>query len=189
MAGSMSLDETGGAPDGAPRHSTEHSTEHSTDQGTNLRMKYINRVVAGVFGGLGVIVIYLTTTFQATLITDRYLGAAFFPRFIAVLMIGFAVVLWWMKPRPVSDSGNDTEPFYTPRMKTPAAAVILLLLYAVVLPYAGFLISTAVCFILLLVLLGSRVWWYYLFAVIFTGALFYVFYELFRVQLPRGVLF
>ncbi len=159
-------------------------------------MKRMNRVVAVVFALLSIGVLYATTTFRATLIIDAYLGAAFFPRAIAALMLGFAVVLWFMEPRVQSETERikDCESESERRslrtdIVTPIYTTILLIAYSLSLPYLGFSLATSLAFITLLALLGSRVWWHYLFSIVFSVVLFYVFYDLFRVRLPRGVLF
>jgi len=187
-------------PIGAGHHDSKRNVEPgSSDTAEAMdydEMKRTNRVVAVVFALLSIGVLYVTTTFRATLIIDAYLGAGFFPRAIAVLMLVFAVVLWFMEPRvrpetlTANDSESDGEKYsLLTDMRAPLITTILLIVYASALPYLGFPFATSLSFIALLALLQSRVWWHYLFAIAFSVVLFYVFYDLFRVRLPRGVLF
>jgi putative tricarboxylic transport membrane protein len=116
--------------------------------------------------------------------SDR-LGPAFFPRMLALTLAALALTL---VVRAVAGRSDPSRP---PEMRVGvfAAVVALLVVYALVMPAAGFLLTTPVLLAAVIRLLGLRRWAPLLgTAVGVTGVLYLVFGRALHVLLPLGPL-
>ena len=110
-------------------------------------------------------------------------GPAAFPRLIVGGLAIFALL-------QLLEPGNGEEPLPRGRQALKVVGVlVLLLVYAAVLKPLGFIVSTIIFLVGALILAGvRRPFPLVLMPVGLAVVLFYVFYELLRVSLPRGVI-
>jgi putative tricarboxylic transport membrane protein len=121
------------------------------------------------------------TTFQPPFFRSEALGPATFPLMIGGMMLVLSTVLFVQSfrapPRP---------PAVWAGISGALALWAILLGYALLFDRAGFILSTGAFLLGGLLLLGVRPWWKaLLYAVLFTGATWYVF-SILDVRLPRG---
>lgn len=154
-------------------------------------MRKANLIVASVFILLGTFVIAQTYQFQQTLITDNFLGATFFPRFVAYAMIALAVLLLVQTLRhPAREGEPRLRELFDSRIKVPLTALVVITAYVALMKPLGFIIST--------VLLNAAIFWLFrarsllylgIVPVAITLAVYQVFYKLLVVPLPEGLFY
>ncbi|MCC8189527.1 MAG: tripartite tricarboxylate transporter TctB family protein [Planctomycetes bacterium] len=150
-------------------------------------MNKINRIIAAVFFlvGLG---LYLVTPSQVSQIStaSAKMGADFFPRFVAMLMM-FGSVGLFVQTQLALRQGHEIEaaPEHAwPREIKVGIVLAMLIVYVLAMPGLGFIVSSTLFGCLLLFLLGSSRWWYYPVYLAGVGVMYYVFKCLLYVHLP-----
>ncbi len=136
---------------------------------------------------LGATAFFHTTKFDQTLITDNYLGATFFPRIVALVMVAISalVVAGGLK-------GNEETAEKTPRkgLIRTFAGIAAIASYAVAIEPLGFIISTMIFNLIILALFGVR---RPMTLIVLPPAvsliIYWVFYKLLMVPLPEGIFF
>lgn len=139
--------------------------------------------------GLGLLVfavVYFQQSFAITrgFASDR-LGPAFFPRLLALVLAGLALILIM---RAVSGRSDPTPPPVM-RLGVFVGILVLMVAYAVALPWAGFLLATPLLLAAVIRLLGLRAWLTLGgTAVGVTLVLYFAFARVLHVLLPMGPL-
>lgn len=154
-------------------------------------MRKANLIVASVFCLLGAFIIAQTYRFQQTLITDNFLGATFFPRFVAYTMIGLAILLFVQTLRHLPQKGEKTlSQLFDSRIRVPMTALAIIAIYVASLKTLGFIIST--------ILLNMAMFWLFrarnvvyltVVPVAITLTVYLVFYKFLVVPLPEGLFY
>lgn len=154
-------------------------------------MKKANLIVATVFILLGVFIIAQTFTFQQTLITDNFLGATFFPRFVASAMIGLALLLLIQTLRHSPSEGEHRlGELFDARIRVPLTALAMIIVYVALLRPLGFIIDTILLNMAIFWLFRARSFLYLgIVPVAITLAVYQVFYKLLVVPLPEGLFY
>lgn len=161
----------------------------------------IRDVQAGIFL-LFVSVIMFTTTLTFKKLTTSQVGPAFMPQVIAVLIALMAVAIIIQGVRNVkAERGKkastdvvvtkkDTKNEVTYRPVILSFA--LMAVYVVVMPFVGFLITTAVYMFIQMMILSDkpeRKWLLFVtVSVVASASIYYVFRNVFYVMLPNGFL-
>jgi hypothetical protein len=151
-------------------------------------VKKTDTIVGSILLLLGIGILAVTFTFKQTLITDNYLGAAFFPRLIAVVLILFSSMLISSGLKQMKkQQENESSPslFSWKMLQRPVKVIVLLLVYYILLNYTGFCITSTLLFWSILFMIKAKRS-YYLIAPVFVGIVFAIFRYLFLVQLPTG---
>ena len=144
---------------------------------------------ADLLVGLGLLVlagVYFEQSFAITrgFASDR-LGPAFFPRLLALTLAALAATL------VVRAVAGRSDPSHPPavRLRVFAGLLVLLVAYTLLLPRAGFLLTTPVLLGAVIWLLGLRSWASLLGTALGVTAVLYVFFGRFlHVLLPMGPL-
>ena len=144
-------------------------------------------IMAAIFIAIGVIVIWDTTTYTDA---DSYV----FPRTIAIVMIGLAVLLtiqWFLGWKPSADDPGASVDKSIPRR---VLLVVAMIGAALAMPYLGFLIAGLIAFAAIMLIAMYDPWTPYRLAVYpVAGAIIVIgFYMLFshvlQVPLPEGTM-
>ncbi|HET6947171.1 MAG TPA: tripartite tricarboxylate transporter TctB family protein [bacterium] len=144
---------------------------------------------ADLLVGLGLLVlagVYFEQSFAITrgFASDR-LGPAFFPRLLALTLAALAATL---VVRAVSGRSDPSHPPAV-RLRVFAGLLVLLVAYTLLLPRAGFLLTTPVLLGAVIWLLGLRSWASLVGTALGVTAVLYVFFGRFlHVLLPMGPL-
>ena len=144
---------------------------------------------ADLLVGLGLLVLaggYFEQSFAITrgFASDR-LGPAFFPRLLALTLAALAATL---VVRAVAGR-SDPSPPPAVRLRVFAGLLVLLVAYTLLLPRAGFLLTTPVLLGAVIWLLGLRSWASLVGTALGVTAVLYVFFGRFlHVLLPMGPL-
>lgn len=150
-------------------------------------MRSVNILFSAVFFVFSALIFIATFFFKQTLITDQFIGAAFFPRLVAVVMACLSLALLGQQFAGTARSDKSRlGDVFTGVMAKPAAAALLVAVYIVLLNLLGFFVSTCALFAGLLALLGNRKISFFFVAPLFTGIIEFIFVILFKVQLPVG---
>jgi hypothetical protein len=154
-------------------------------------MRKANLIVAFIFSLLGAFIIARTYSFQQTLITDNFLGATFFPRFVAYTMIGLAVLLFIQTLRhPPQKGETGLSELFDSRIRVPMAALVIISIYVAVLKPLGFIISTILLNVAIFWLFRARTLLYLtVIPLTITLTVYLVFYKLLVVPLPEGLFY
>ncbi len=150
-------------------------------------MKRNDTIAGAIFMALGATAFFHTTKFDQTLITDNYLGATFFPRIVALVMVAISalVVIGGLR-------GNEETAGKASRkgLIRTFAGIATIAAYAVAIEPLGFIISTILFNLIILVLFGVR---RPLTLMILPPSvsliIYWVFYKLLMVPLPEGIFF
>lgn len=152
-------------------------------------MKRINIITGIIFIALSIFIFVQSLSFQQTMIIDNFIGAAFFPRMIAVIMLILSVILI-ISSILEKDGHNDTSSIFKwETFKLPLIGVIVLLIYIMLLDKLGFIIDTIILNIVLLSIFKykNKILTLLLSCAI-TLAIFQVFQRMLMVPLPSGLL-
>ncbi|WP_028975189.1 tripartite tricarboxylate transporter TctB family protein [Spirochaeta cellobiosiphila] len=154
-------------------------------------MKKINIVVGGLFLILGIFVFAMSFTFKQTLISDNYLGAAFFPRLVSVVLSVLSIALIISSAKVyLADSAGENQVakdiFHLSKLKNPLIIMAFLMVYYFLVRVTGFCITSTLLFTAILFVIGVKKVSYYISAPIFVGVVYFIFRFLFLVQLPTG---
>jgi len=154
-------------------------------------MRKINIATGFLFFLTGLAIFINTFYFKQTLISDNYLGAAFFPRMVSVCLMGLSLLLAvpaFLQKEEREKEKKDFRSVINADMLRPAAGAVMLLLYLPVVQFLGFSLTTVMLFWGFLKLAGAGKVSYYIIAPVFTAAVYGVFRYLFLVQLPEGLI-
>lgn len=149
---------------------------------TTLRSERIGNIVGAVLLlVLGVLVFTQTAALSESGASSDP-GAAGYPRLIAGSLIVLAVLL------ALQRGSGDPLPARRDGLRV-ASVVVLLILYALALDVLGYIAATALFLFAALFLMGIRKWLpLILLPMITSVSLFYIFYTIFGVSLPREFL-
>lgn len=150
-------------------------------------MKRNDTIAGAVFMALGATAFFHTTKFDQTLITDNYLGATFFPRIVALVMIAISALVLIRGLR----SGDDTvEKASTRGLIRTFAGIATIAIYAIAIEPIGFIISTMLFNLIILALFGvRRLLTLIVLPPTVSLTIYWVFYKLLMVPLPEGIFF
>jgi len=152
-------------------------------------MRRADAVTALVFMALGGAALYQTTLFDQTLITDNYLGATFFPRMVAVVMVAMAISLLWGSRKALTEE-EDGEPMFGPGILRPMVGAVVVGAYSWALEPLGFIISTVILNVAILLTFGvKKIPLLLILPTAATLIIYWVFYKLLTVPLPEGIFF
>ena len=152
-------------------------------------MRRADAVTALVFMALGGAALYQTTVFDQTLITDNYLGATFFPRMVAVVMVAMAISLLWGSRKALTEE-EDGEPMFGPGILRPMVGAVVVGAYSWALEPLGFIISTVILNVAILLTFGvKKIPLLLILPTAATLIIYWVFYKLLTVPLPEGIFF
>lgn len=149
-------------------------------------MRKSNIITGILFFLFGLWVFCATFAFKQTLILDNYLGASFFPRIIAVVMMLLAALLCLQNGRAGGESSEEAAPFAPDRLLRPGLVTAALVAYVFLLKLAGFCLSSTLLFWAILFIARVRKKSFYGIAPVFVGIVYFIFRYLFLVQLPTG---
>ena len=150
-------------------------------------MKRNDTIAGAVFMALGATAFFHTTKFDQTLITDNYLGATFFPRIVALVMIAISALVVAGGLRGNEETAGKASRKGLIRTFAGIAAIAS---YALVIEPLGFIISTMLFNLIILALFGVRK---PLTLMVLPPSvsliIYWVFYKLLMVPLPEGIFF
>ncbi len=151
-------------------------------------MNRINTFIA-VFFFLAGAALYLATPSQVSQVSTApaTLGADFFPKFIAVLMLVSSAGLF-IQSRLAIRQGYESEekPDCDWRRESKVAVVMAMMIaYILLMPAIGFILSTTAFGVALLFLLGDRAPGHYAVYILCVGVIYWVFKHLLYVHLPE----
>ena len=155
-----------------------------------MKKKYWD-LASGVFLFLISIVLYVGAMNVKTLEVSTF-GSGFFPKIVAILLAltSLPIILGGIKQ--AKTDGEEVRAAGNPRWKAVVATFVLMMAYAALLPYIGFIITTAVyLFLQINILSEDRHRRQILFAVISLVSavvIFYLFVKVFNLMLPAGIL-
>ncbi|WP_372714438.1 tripartite tricarboxylate transporter TctB family protein [Ilyobacter sp.] len=151
-------------------------------------MKKVNIAIGIIFILFSTFIIVKSNSFTHTLIADKGLGASFFPISLSVITIILSVSLIFSSIKDKSLSENISEVFNSD-MKKSLMGMGLIVLYVICMTVIGYLVSTVVfCYIFLHLFKVKKMLTKVLIAVIFSSAVYFIFSNLFLINLPRGFL-
>lgn len=150
-------------------------------------MKKTDTIVGFIFLIIGIAIFITSFGFQQTLITDNYLGAAFFPRIIALCLSLVSVMLIVSSRKSKEKAEAEEQIFALEKMFRPLLVIAGLFLYMLIIKFAGFCISSTLLFWSILAVSQVKKPLFYLIAPLFIGVVYFVFRYLFLVQLPTGI--
>ncbi|NMA01656.1 MAG: tripartite tricarboxylate transporter TctB family protein [Clostridia bacterium] len=151
-------------------------------------MKQANIITSIIFILFGFWIIYASKSFEQTFLSDNFIGADFFPRIMAIIMIILAVFLLittfydkTLKDTKISDILNK-------KMKLPIAGTFVLIVYLLVMEFLGFIIATiALNLVLLLIFRVKKLQYLVLVPLLTTIIIYYAFSNFLMVPLPQGL--
>ena len=152
-------------------------------------MRKLNIITGLLFFVFGLAIFINTFFFKQTLISDNYLGAAFFPRLIAVCMMLFSAFLIFSGikvPKDPQKEASEIQALFNTEMLRPALGAVLLLIYLPLIQILGFFFTTLLLFVGILRLVKVKTLSYYIIAPVFVGVIYGIFRYVFLVQLPEG---
>lgn len=160
-----------------------------------------------VFSGFFLLIVsgimfYTAYSFQA--LTTTFVGPAFVPQIIAIIMAIFSIIIvvnGFRKKKAVTDeniepeSAEVNEELIVTEKKSYKPVIItlgLMVAYIALIPYVGFLIMTAVyMFVQMLILshvTNRRIWLFLIISVVTSAVIYYLFRNVFYVMLPTGII-
>lgn len=151
-------------------------------------MKKVNIAIGIIFILFSTFIIVKSNSFTHTLIADNGLGASFFPIILSVITIILSASLIFSSIKDKSLSENMSEVFNSD-MKKSLMGMGLIVLYVICMTIIGYLVSTVVfCYIFLHLFKVKKMLTKGLIAVIFSSAIYFIFSNLFLINLPQGLL-
>ena len=151
-------------------------------------MKKLNIAIGIIFILFSTFIIVTSNSFTQTLIVDTGLGADFFPKLVSALTIIFAATLIFSSIKDKSLNSDITTVFNSD-MKKPLVGMALIILYVICLTIIGYLISTIIfCYIFLHIFKVEKKLTKGLVSVIFSFVIYFIFSNLFLINLPQGFL-
>lgn len=153
-------------------------------------MRKINIIVGFIFMLFSSIIYFTANNFKQTMLSDADLGADFFPKLLAVCTFSLAVMLIITSiKKEKADGDNKISEIFNSNIKNPLGGMILVIAYAVSIPIIGYLVSTMFfCFIFLSLFKVENNVKKTIITVVFSGVLYFMFTNLFLINLPSGLL-
>ena len=155
-----------------------------------MKKKYWD-LASGIVLFLFSIVLYIGAMNVRTLEVSTF-GSGFFPKIVAVMLAlaSLALIVGGIKTAKAADGAEEAKG--NPRWKAVLATFTIMVAYAALLPFVGFMITTAVyLFLQINILSENRHRKPFLFAVVSivtSVAIYYLFVKAFNLMLPAGFL-
>ena len=151
-------------------------------------MKKVNILISVVFIFFSIFILMESSNFQQTMISDNFVGAAFFPRVMAFIMIFLAIVLLVTSILDKNKRNKNIKEIFNKDMLMPITGIGIIFVYILLMDILGFIIST-ICLNFALLICFKVKNRLTLFTVpIFTSIIIYfVFKEMLIVPLPKGI--
>jgi hypothetical protein len=151
-------------------------------------MKKINFIIGSIFIIFSIIIFILANNFSQNLVVDVGLKADFFPKLISILMIIASCVLIHGSLKNKSLSNHISDVFNSD-MKKPLLGMALIISYGISMIVIGYLVSTVVfCFIFLHIFKVKKLLTKCIVSIVFSLIIYFIFNNLFLINLPRGIL-
>jgi len=151
-------------------------------------MRNINIITGIVFIALSIFIFVQSSTFQQTMIIDNFIGAAFFPRMIAVILLFLSAILIISSVLEKNRHNEGNGIFKWDTFKLPLIGVAVLLIYIVLLDKLGFIMDTILLNVILLTVFKyENKLLTFLLSCCITLAIFQVFQRMLMVPLPSGL--
>lgn len=151
-------------------------------------MKKVNIAIGIIFILFSTFIMITSNSFTQTLIVDTGLGADFFPKLVSAITIVLAAALIFTSIKDKSLNNNISDVFNSD-MKKPLLGMVLITLYVFCITFIGYLVSTIVfCFIFLHLFKVEKMLTKGLISVIFSFVIYFIFSNLFLINLPQGFL-
>lgn len=151
-------------------------------------MKNANIITAILFIIFGSWIIYASSNFQQTFLADNFIGADFFPRIMAIIMIILAVLLLITTFYDKTLKNTKLSDIFNRSMKLPIVGILILTIYLLIMDYLGFIISTIVLnLVLLLIFKVKKLHYLILVPLLTTLIIYYVFSNFLMVPIPEGI--
>lgn len=158
---------------------------------TDIRKDFMTAVIFLVFG----IFLYVQSLSIKTIVTSNYeVGSGFVPRIIAVLIIAIAVLLLFSAIFRVFYKKNDElcKSKKKDDLKGGVGTILLLICYGFIFDKLGFLLSTFIYLFFQIFLLSNKenrnIKSFLLISLIATIAVYTIFHNVFKLQLPSGII-
>lgn len=151
-------------------------------------MKKSDLIAGLIFLVLGIFILFSSFTFKQTLIMDNYLGAAFFPRIVAVILISLSTILVISSFHNNVHECDNSCSLSKERFFMPLLVIGALILNVFLLNITGFCITSTLMFWFILLITKIRKISYFIIAPVFVGIVYFIFRYLFLVQLPVGII-
>ena len=158
-------------------------------------MKLANIILSVITLALSVYVFYVSNQFPEVL--NEVPGPGIWPRALSVCLFGVSLFLLFTTifsgKKAETNQGSEQKeehPFLAKRTLRVYIMMGVALVYLVIMMLVGFIISTALFIVVIMLFMGEKKIW--LVIVIGTGSslgLYFLFYNVFRVLLPAGLLF
>lgn len=144
-----------------------------------------DRIFSGILCILSLIIFYLSTQFETGFIIDSGLGADFFPKTISVVLFILSGTLFVK-----SFKEKRGESPFNKNLRNVISAIIAILVYLILMNIVGYLIATIMflvsMFRFLKVPSNKLIIGY---SVIFSTFIWYIFSNIFNINLPTGIFF
>lgn len=151
-------------------------------------MRKINIMTAILFIIFGIVIIMGTSNFKQTVLSDNFIGPAFFPKFMAIGMIVCAIILIINTLLDKKSQEISVGEIFNKKMFLPIIGMIILFIYVITLDYLGFLLATILLNLILLLLFKVRKKSILILAPVLTTLVIYqVFQKFLMVPLPPGL--
>lgn len=151
------------------------------------RMKRANIITGIVFIVLSIFIFIQSSNFQQTMITDNFVGAAFFPRVIASIMVVLSLILILGSVLDRNQKSVTTI-FKIANMRMPFIVFIIIFIYTVLLDKLGFIVATILLNLVIFTILKYE---NRLLTLILSFGITLVIYQVFQkmlmVPLPSGI--
>lgn len=152
-------------------------------------MKKINIITGFIFIALSIFIFVQSLNFQQTMIIDNFIGAAFFPRMIAVILLILSAILIISSILEKDGHDESSSIFKWETFKLPLVGVAVLFIYIMLLDKLGFIIDTIILNIVLLTIFKyENKMLTLLLSCAITLVIFQVFQKMLMVPLPSGLL-
>ncbi len=154
-------------------------------------MKTVNYLISVVFLLLSAFVLYQIAGFQQTLISDDYVGAAFFPEILVWGTVALALLLAWLNyGNKFPEDGRTLSDLFPREVRMPLIGLVVLCAYVLLLEPLGFILATIALNIVLLFLFGVRgLPTLSVFPVTISLLVYIVFCKILVVPLPEGLFY
>lgn len=151
-------------------------------------MKKVNIIAGFVFMLFSFCIFIGAMSFKQTLIVDSGLGADFFPKVVSIITLILSGSLIYSSYKNKTLGSNIKEVFNSD-MKKPLLGMFLIIIYAICINIIGYLVSTIVfCYIFLQIFKVKKKITKILVSLIFSSIIYYIFSNLFMINLPQGLL-
>lgn len=153
-------------------------------------MKKANITTALIFILFGILIFFESSRFQQTMISDNFIGAAFFPKLMASIMILLALILLISELLNKEAEKVNIGDLFNKKMTISLIGIVILFIYTLILNYIGFILSTILLNLIFLIIFKVKSKITIVATPLLTTFVIYlIFQKMLMVPLPQGIFF